>query len=137
MYFCDTPPCEENQIIIRNEINARTLQRSCEELFFHGFFKHYGEFNEEHFLSMIRCIYGDPITNLKCILPDAETAEKELREAKASLLRKTEKSMEMLGKQKEKTRKRIIRFLSIIEDPKFEKHKALISEIVGIIDAEF
>jgi hypothetical protein len=130
MYFIEDPrPYDE--IVVEDPINPKALSNACNE-FLYGFYETLGDFTEEHALSMISLIYRYPITYQKFFLPDEEIAEKKLEDAKVSLLNKTKKVTDQ-----ERLRRRIVRFLSIIENRKYEKHKRILSEIMSTIDAEF
>ena len=129
MDFINNPP-PFDEIVVVNPINPRALRETYEE-FLYGCDEIVGEFTEKHFLSMIHNIYYTPLHILWFFLPEREIAEKELEEAKVSLLRKTGKSH-----LSERLRQRIVSLLSIIEDKKFEKHTGLLAEILSRIDGE-
>lgn len=128
------PLRDGQQIVKTNKLHFRAIEGACGE-FFYEWHPDLGEFNEDHLLEMIFHIYADPITSYIHILPDEETAEKTLEEAKISLSRKLEKKSQV--KKKEKIRKRILIFLSLIENPKYDEHKPLLSEIVRTFDEEY
>ena len=118
MFFFSSPKCEE--IVVTNEINPRVLMDAC-DAFLYGFEEYMGDFTETHVLNIIDIIYDHTINPYQYLRLDEEIGEKRYEDAKISLLKKTE---EVKQGEKERTRKRIVRFLSITEDPKFQKYKA-------------
>jgi len=131
MFFFSSPKCEE--IVVTNEINPRVLMDAC-DAFLYGFEEYMGDFTEAHVLNIIDIIYDHTVNPRQYLRLDEEIGEKRYEDAKISLLKKTE---EVKQGEKERTRKRIVRFLSITEDPKFQKYKALLGEFLSSVDATY
>ena len=131
MFF---PPYSD-EIVITDTINPKAIRRACEEIL-DGFEEFLGEITEAQVLNMIRVIYEYPKNPYQFIVTEEEIAEKQLEDAKISLLKKTEE-VGRGDQEKEIRRKRIVQFLSIIENPKLQKYKAVLSEVLSLVNGEY
>ena len=131
MFFFSSPQCEE--IVVTNEINPRVLMDAC-DAFLYGFEEYMGDFTETHVLNIIDIIYDHTINPYQYLRLDEEIGEKRYEDAKISLLKKTE---EVRQGNQETRRKRVVQFLSITENPKLQKYKAVLSQVLSSLDSEY
>ena len=135
MFF--PPYISSDEIVITNIIHVKTLNCGRDEILCGMEDEEFlGEINEDQILNMLGIIYYSGENNQMhgCIYLDDGIAEKQLENSKKSLLEKTRNVREGYY---EKKRKRIVRFLSVIENPIFQKYKTLLSVVVSSVDSEY
>jgi len=136
MFF--PPYTSSDKIVITNLIHLKTLICGRDEILYGwGDEEFVGEINEAQILNMLGMIYYSGENNHGmhgCIYLEDGIAEKQLENSKKSLL---EKTRDVREGDYEKKRKRIVRFLSVIEHPIFQKYKTLLSEVVSAVDSQY
>lgn len=134
MFFFADPKEDDEEIVITNAINPLAI-RDATEVIFYTDEEELGEITEDLVLHMIWSIYQYPKNLQWSITTWEEIVEKELKEARISLLEKTAKVRKR--ETEERTRKRIVRLLAIIENSKFLKYSSVLCELLKNIDGGY